>query len=320
MVPNNALYFSYSKTWADSRSCYLPSTKEKLYSCFLIEHNKMDIGILKTFIEVNRTRHFGKAAENLFLTQSAVSARIRLLEQTIGTELFTRSRNNIELTPTGHKLLKHAETILNTWNRARQEIATQDPDHISLAIGGVSSLWDILLQNWLDRLLEKHPNLSANAEVHNPDTLVRKLIDGALDLIFMFESAQMPEVRVEDVGQINLVLISSVKDISIEEALKNYVLVDWGTSFAITHAQHFPDMPPPKLRVHIGRLAYNHILKCGGSAYLAESMVSEELKNNKFHIVTEAPVIKRMAYAAFLPTSDKNELIQTAITELKQIT
>ena len=277
----------------------------------------MDIGILKTFLEVNRTRHFGKAAENLFLTQSAVSARIRLLEQTIGAEVFTRSRNNIELTPTGHKLLKHAESILNTWNRARQEIAMKDPDHISLAIGGVSSLWDILLQSWLDKLLNRNPNLSANAEVHSPEVLLRKLIDGALDLIFMFESAQLPEVMIEEVAQINLVLVSTSQGLSTAQAFENYVLVDWGTSFAITHAQQFPDIPTPKLRVQIGRLAYNHILECGGSAYLAESMVSEELNSSRLFRVEEAPVIKRMTYAAFLPGSDKLDFIKSAIKDIQ---
>ena len=276
----------------------------------------MDIGILKTFLEVNRTRHFGRAAENLFLTQSAVSARIRLLEQTIGAELFTRSRNNIDLTPTGHKLLKHAETITNTWNRARQEIAMEDPNQISLAVGGVSSLWDIMLQTWLDKQLEKHPTLSANAEVHGQDVLVRKLIDGALDLIFLFETTQMPEVMVEDVGQISLIMVSSEKYSSAEDAIKNYVLVDWGTSFSIAHAQHFPDLPPPKLRVQVGRLAYNHILDSGGAAYLAESMVSEDLANHKLYKVDNAPVIKRTAYAAFLPSSDKKDLISSAISDL----
>jgi len=276
----------------------------------------MDIGILKTFLEVNRTRHFGKAAENQFLTQSAVSARIRLLEQSIGASLFTRTRNNIELTPAGHKLLKHAETIVSTWNRARQEIAMEDSDAVSIAIGGVSSLWDILLQEWLDQLMETNPKLSANAEVHGPEVLVRKLIDGVLDLIFMFESTQMPEVRVEEVGQINLIMVSSTENISVDEAFKNYVLVDWGTSFAITHAQHFPDIPSPRLRVQIGRLAYNHILECGGSAYLAESMVSSELENNKLFKVVDTPVITRTAYAAYLPGSDKKDLIQSAISDL----
>lgn len=279
----------------------------------------MDIGILKTFLEINRTRHFGKAAENLFLTQSAVSARIRLLEQTIGAEVFTRSRNNIELTPAGHKLLKHAESILNTWNRARQEISMEDPEHLSLAIGGVPSLWDILLQSWLDKLLADNPKLSANAEVHSPEALVRKLIDGALDVIFTFESPQMPEVMAEDVAQINLVLVSSSKDLTPQQAFENYVLVDWGTSFAITHVQHFPDIPTPKLRAQIGRLAYNYILENGGSAYLAESMVSEELNNNKLFKIQEAPAIKRTAYAAYLPTSEKKEFISDAIKKLHSI-
>lgn len=279
----------------------------------------MDIGILKTFLEVNRTRHFGKAADNLFLTQSAVSARIRLLEQTIGAPLFTRTRNNIDLTPTGHKLLRHAETILYTWNRARQEIATEDSDQISLAIGAISSLWDILLQEWLDKLLAKHNQLIANAEVHGPDVLVRKLIDGALDLIFMFESTQMPDVMIEEVGQVNLELVSSEKDSNAEQALQNYVLVDWGTSFSITHAQHFPDMPPPKLRVQVGRLAYNHIVGYGGAAYLASSMVANELSNGTLFRVADAPVIKRTAYAAFLPGSDKRKFIQLALADLLEL-
>ena len=55
----------------------------------------MDIGLLKAFIEVYRTRHFGNAAKNLFISQSAVSARIRQLEDELGIRLFTRDRNNI---------------------------------------------------------------------------------------------------------------------------------------------------------------------------------------------------------------------------------
>lgn len=45
----------------------------------------MDTELLRTFIEVSKTRHFGRAAENLYLTQSAVSFRIRQLEQQLGS-------------------------------------------------------------------------------------------------------------------------------------------------------------------------------------------------------------------------------------------
>jgi DNA-binding transcriptional LysR family regulator len=274
----------------------------------------MDIAILKTFLEVNRTRHFGQAADNLFLTQSAVSARIRLLEQTVGVPLFTRQRNNIELTPAGQKLLKHADSIINTWNRARQEIALGENAQIPLAVGGIPSLWDIFLQDWLNELCQRMPTLSVHAEVHNQEVLSRRIIEGNLDLGFMFESVQMQEIMVEEVGRIHLVMVSSQPEIPVETALKdNYVLVNWGTSFAIAHAQHFPDMPPPRLHVQIGRLAHAFLLNGGGSAYLAESMVRDDINAGRLFIVRNAPVIKRMAYAAFLASSDKKETLQEAL-------
>ena len=58
----------------------------------------MYITHLRTYLEVYRTRYFSKAAGNLFVTQSAVSARIRQLEDKLGVRLFTRNRNNIQPT------------------------------------------------------------------------------------------------------------------------------------------------------------------------------------------------------------------------------
>ena len=60
---------------------------------------------IEDFVEVVRTRHFSKAAENLYITQSAVSFRIRQLEQGLGVNLFIRQRNNIQLTAPGERLL-----------------------------------------------------------------------------------------------------------------------------------------------------------------------------------------------------------------------
>jgi len=280
----------------------------------------MDIGILKTFLEVYRTRHFGQAAENLFLTQSAVSARIRLLEQTVGVPLFTRNRNNIELTPAGLKLLRHADAILTTWNRARQEIAIEDSAQIPLAIGGVPSMWDILLQHWLNNLLSRNEKLSVHAEVHGADTLVKRLVDGMLDIAFVFEAIQMPELMVEEICQINLIMVSSHNGINTRQAMsENYVFVDWGTSFSITHAQHFPDIPPPRLHVQLGRLAQNYLDNCGGTAYLADAMVQEELQSGRLFIVEDAPVIKRMAYAAFSHNSDQREFIESLLKTLNSV-
>jgi len=83
----------------------------------------LDTELLKTFLEVQKTRHFGKAADNLYLTQSAVSFRIRQLEQSLGVTLFNRFRNNIQLTTAGEMLLPHAQAVLNAIASAKQQIA-----------------------------------------------------------------------------------------------------------------------------------------------------------------------------------------------------
>ncbi len=85
----------------------------------------MDTELLKTFLEVQKTRHFGKAAENLYLTQSAVSFRIRQLEQSLGVALFTRFRNNIQLTNAGELLLPHARAVIQAMVAAKQQLLLQ---------------------------------------------------------------------------------------------------------------------------------------------------------------------------------------------------
>lgn len=77
----------------------------------------MDIRVLSTFLEVARVRHFGRASENLHITQAAVSARIKQLEGYFNTTLFTRDRNNIKLTSSGERLIGYAEAWYLLCNR-----------------------------------------------------------------------------------------------------------------------------------------------------------------------------------------------------------
>jgi DNA-binding transcriptional LysR family regulator len=277
----------------------------------------MDIDLLRTFLEVYRTRHFGRTAENLYLTQSAVSARIRLLEETLGAPLFTRARNDIQLTPAGTRMLKYAEAILNAWNRARQDAALGEEDKFSLAIGASYSLWDILLQDWMHRLYGTMPRVALQAEAHGPEMLIRKLLDHALDVAFMFEPPQMAELEVREVALIKLIMVADRPRLSAREAVGNgYIMADWGTSFAIAHARHFPDMPPPAVRMGLGRMALAFLLQNGGATYLAEQMVSEHLASGRLHRVDDAPVIDRQVYVVFPIASERKPLLEQALSLL----
>ena len=72
----------------------------------------MDIGLAKTFIEIVATGSFVGAAERLHLTQTAVSARVRLLEEQVGRRLFVRNRAGARLTPAGERFAHYATALV----------------------------------------------------------------------------------------------------------------------------------------------------------------------------------------------------------------
>lgn len=279
----------------------------------------MDVGLLKAFLEVHRSKHFGHAAKNLFISQSAISARIKQLEDELSTRLFTRDRNNIELTTAGKKFLNYAESILNTWNRAKQEIAIPEGVSTLLSVGALSSIWDTVLESWLTWVHTNKPSTALQASAMPSDSLVRELLDGILDLGFVFDPPKTPQLLVKELRPVPLIMVSSEPNIGANEAVcKDYIYVDWGTSFAITHAGKYPDIPPPVLRTGSGRIALSFLNNCGGSAYLPEAMVSEHLESSLFK-VSDAPVIHKDVYALYSQSSTKRETIESTLNWFDKI-
>ena len=273
----------------------------------------MDIETFRTLLEVNRTRHFGKAAVELFITQSAVSARIKKLEQTLGVSLFDRQRRDIHPTPEGQRLLRHAESMLALWRKARQDVALAEQAQTQLAVGGIVSLWDVRLEKWAHRVHNALPELALILEAYGHDRLMRRMIDGALDTVFVYEPPQLEEFLIDQIADISLIMVSSTLNQTAEEALTDYIMVDWGQMHALQHARHFPDAPAPAQRISQGTIALNFMLACGGAAYLAEQSVAPLLETGQLHRVIDAPVIKRSAFAVYPRRSGRLDIIKQVV-------
>jgi len=269
----------------------------------------MDIELLRTFLEVSRTRHFGQAAEALHVTQAAVSARIKTLENLLGVRLFDRLKRDIRLTPEGNRLEYYANLLIAQWRKARQDVGTGGTT-AQLAVGGSLRLWDILLQDWLHQVRRAQPDMAVIAEMHSPEVLTRRLLDGVLDLAFMLEPAQLDVLDIRPVAKLRLQLVADRAGLSVEQALgAGYLMVDWGLGHALTHRRLFPDAPEPLVRLGTARMALSHMHSLGGAAYLPESAVQAELAEGRFHRVVDAPVIEHTAYAVFPVRSHRIELI-----------
>lgn len=266
----------------------------------------MDTELLKTFLEVSRTRHFGRAAEALYLTQSAVSFRIRQLENQLGVNLFTRHRNNIRLTTAGEKLLPYAETLMNTWQAARKEVA-HTSRHNEFSIGASASLWECMLNAWLGRLYqlqEPQSGLQFEARIAQRQSLVKQLHERQLDLLITTEAPKMDEFSSQLLGHFTLALYCSSP--ARKKSELNYLRLEWGPDFQQHETGLIAADEVPVLTTSSAELARQQLNALNGCSWLPVNWANEK---GGLHTVADSATLSRPLYAIWLQNSDKYSLI-----------
>ena len=269
----------------------------------------MDVKVFRTFLEVARVRHFGRAAENLYLTQAAVSARIKQLEGYFDTQLFIRDRNNIKLTSSGERLIGYAEVMVSTLQQAKFELSLESGKALQLTLGGTPNIWDAYLQNCLSVVTDSFGGYGFMAEVMGREQLNRNLLERTLDMAFAFDQIKAEELNCKKVADLVLVLVSTQPD-DLESVFQHkYVYVDWGTRFSSEHAERHPKVPAPYLRTSTARIALDFILEKGGSAYLPVSLVEPFIESGQLHKVKGVEDWYRPIYLSYRKNSTSVEAI-----------
>lgn len=266
----------------------------------------MDTELLKTFLEVSRTRHFRRAAEALYLTQSAVSFRIRQLENQLGVNLFTRHRNNIRLTTAGEKLLPYAETLMNTWQAARKEVA-HTSRHNEFSIGASASLWECMLNAWLGRLYqlqEPQSGLQFEARIAQRQSLVKQLHERQLDLLITTEAPKMDEFSSQLLGHFTLALYCSSP--ARKKSELNYLRLEWGPDFQQHETGLIAADEVPVLTTSSAELARQQLSALNGCSWLPVNWANEK---GGLHTVADSATLSRPLYAIWLQNSDRYSLI-----------
>lgn len=274
----------------------------------------MDTDLLRTFIEVSKSRHFGRAAETLYLTQSAVSFRIRQLEQQLGVSLFARHRNNIQLTPSGEKLLPYAETILATLGKAKLDLGQQDLHKQQLAIGAPQFCWDLGLQEWLDGWLQGSVDHHLRLEMANREQLCRQLLERTLDIAILGEPSKIDEVTVKPFADYPLCLVSRQAGLSLNQlANQGWVAIENQALFSATPLPAELQHRKPVLITPSLRQAIHHLKRHGGVAYLPHPVVAPQIRDGELHLVEGAPSLNRTLYLAYLTAGPRDSHLNALI-------
>ncbi|MBI3042450.1 MAG: LysR family transcriptional regulator [Betaproteobacteria bacterium] len=163
---------------------------------------------LQVFHTVAKHLSFTKAAEQLFMTQPAVTFQIKQLEEHFNARLFDRSHGRIALTPAGRLVMDYAERILGMSDEMEQRVgeltgAMGGP----LLLGASLTIAQYILPRILGEFKAQHPQVHAHMTVGNSETIESRVADHALDVGLIESPSHLPALRTEECCEDELVLI-----------------------------------------------------------------------------------------------------------------
>jgi DNA-binding transcriptional LysR family regulator len=276
----------------------------------------MDTEQVRTFVAVAAHGSFLEAATRIHVTQSTVSARIQALEGFLGARLFTRNRSGAVLTPAGRRFLRHAKSLLLTLEQAKHDVGLPSRFRASIRIGARIALWDGFLPKWIRRMRERTPDVSIRTEIGFEEDLMRRIVEGTMDLALMYTPQYGMGVQVEHLFDETVILLSSDPDYRRPD--DSYVYVDWGPAFYAQHTAAYPGLEGPALRANIGWLGLQLILEGGGACFVPKRVAAPYLEQQRLYCPPDSPVFRLPAYVVY-PTSAESFLLEPALELLREL-
>ncbi|MDQ1649621.1 MAG: hypothetical protein QOG60_1678 [Frankiaceae bacterium] len=167
----------------------------------------LELRHLRMFLAVSRELHFGRAAEQLHISQPAVSQQVRGLEKALGVALFSRTSRAVELTPAGMVLLEAAPRVLAEAERAQERVRQAGQGAVGhLVVGSVGTALASIAPKVLRELRTRFPDL--DVEVSQMDTAAQlvALAAGRIDVGLVRSAAERPGLSHESLVEEPLVV------------------------------------------------------------------------------------------------------------------
>ncbi|HOL16788.1 MAG TPA: selenium metabolism-associated LysR family transcriptional regulator [Bacillota bacterium] len=172
----------------------------------------MDFQQLKIFLTVAALKSFSRAAEEMFISQPAVSVRIKGLEEELGAVLFDRSRaRELTLTEAGREFLDYAQQMVNLQDEAlarlaRVEEGTAVAGPVQLGASTVPGIY--MLPSRLVALKQIHPGIAVNLSIDDSARVLEKVLNYEVDLGFAGSQIQDERLQYYTFATDELVLIT----------------------------------------------------------------------------------------------------------------
>lgn len=152
----------------------------------------MNTNQLRYFVAAAESKSFTKAADQYYISQTAITQQIRVLEEILGVMLFDRSSRPITLTPAGVTFLSDARAILERVDHAVNRVQEASVGMVgNLRIGYTKGFERSNLSNTLRKFHAEYPNVLISCYRRNTDFLAAGLLKDEFDIIFTWDSTEL---------------------------------------------------------------------------------------------------------------------------------
>jgi len=272
----------------------------------------MDIELARTFLQIVRSGSLVAAAEQLHVTQTAITARVQNLEAQLGCKLFVRNRAGAKLTADGEAFVLFANQLVQTWAAAQRDLPLMPGYRTVLRVGGEVSLCNPLMLSWVQQLQAQMPGYAVRAEIGEGQALLKQLELGVLDAALVYQPSYWPGLQVEQLLEEKLILVRQ------PQRPEPYVYIDWGEGFRRQHDAALPEKAKAALSFNHGPLALQYILASGGSGYFRTRVVQSYLDSGALERVEKAPEFNYPTYLVY-PRERDSEALQQAFALLREV-
>ena len=262
----------------------------------------MQLAAIRTFLTVIRTGNLNKAAEELHITQSTVTARLDALEASLGQILLHRSRRGAQLTKAGFAFQPHAEVMLQAWDQARKRIGLPKGFSGLFSFACTVELWEGAAERWLRRTAKAYPELALEAWPGTTNEITAWLQSGLVDAALLPDPISAPGIQSQEVCKELLIQVATTPRAAVRWD-PAYIYVDLGAEVRRQHARAWPGEETAYITFGSSIWALNHLLSKGGSAYLPIRLVESFISDRRLYAVEGAPAFERPIYFAWREAS-----------------
>jgi DNA-binding transcriptional LysR family regulator len=171
-------------------------------------HTALESFRLTVFRIVAERQSFTSAAEVLHISQPAVTAHIKALEETVGTRLFERTNLGARLTRAGERLHAYARDVNELTQAALRDIGAMNGEVLGrLYLGASTTIAQYLLPRLLAGFLEVHPRIDLSVQSANTEQIVAQVLSRKMDIGLIEGPPGTSDVRLESLTDDEIVLI-----------------------------------------------------------------------------------------------------------------